>query len=300
MSPRSVFSAVGCAALLASASAFAPSATHQHPSLHSSTATSTTSVASSPQHATEESYPSLLQSASICAHSDSCSIDLAEDYLREIVHVQSGCAAGTLSGVACDDVLNVSAIVADLRVKIDQGKAGVKREAVSFWDQRQDELVTLAASVDGSAVGGLAAPIKPGYLAVAALYSIMMANAFLPAITDPDALSAAAGGVVPFSGEEIWWAIRDGYAPDLVSHFFHNGGLLVGDATTVSPTLDHLTAEEVMWSIRDGYGFEALNADAGYAEGSLPFTPQEVWWAVQNGYSMDMLGHWIRNSGLAV
>jgi len=105
---------------------------------------------------------------------------------------------------------------------------------------------------------------------------------------------------VPFSGEEVWWSIRDGYAPDLVSHFFHNGGLLVGDASTVSPTLDHLTAQEVMWGIRDGYGFEALNADAGYAEGSLPFTPQEIWLAISNGYSMDMLGHWIRNSGLAV
>ena len=130
MSPRSLSSAVGCAALLAAASAFSPSATHQHqPLLSSSTAASTTSVAASPQHATEESYPSLLQSASICAHSDSCSIDLAEEYLQEIVHVQSGCAAGTLSGGVCDDVLNVSAIVADLRVKIDEGKVGVKREA---------------------------------------------------------------------------------------------------------------------------------------------------------------------------
>jgi len=127
--PRSLSSAVGCAALLATASAFSPSATHQHPSLLSSASTTTTSVAASPQHATEESYPSLLQSASVCAHSDSCSIDLAEDYLREIVHVQSGCAAGTLSGGVCDDVLNVSAIVADLRVKIDEGKVGVKREA---------------------------------------------------------------------------------------------------------------------------------------------------------------------------
>jgi len=298
--PRSLSSAVGRAALLATASAFSPTATHQHPSLLSSASSTTTSVAASPQHATEESYPSLLQSASVCAHSDSCSIDLAEDYLREIVHVQSGCAAGTLSGGVCDDVLNVSAIVADLRVKIDEGKVGVKREAASFWDQRQDDLVTLASSVDGSAVGGLVAPIKPGYLAVAALYTILVANAFLPAITDPDAISAAVGGVVPFSGEELWWSIRDGYAPDLISHFFHNGGLLVGDASTVSPTLDHLTAQEVMWGIRDGYGFEALNADAGYAEGSLPFTPQELWWATQNGYSMDMLGQWIRNSGLAV
>lgn len=81
---------------------------------------------SSTNHATEDMYPQLLNSASLCAHSDTCSIESAESYLREIVHIQSGCAAGTLSGSAtCNDVLSVSEVVADLREKIGEG---AKRE----------------------------------------------------------------------------------------------------------------------------------------------------------------------------
>ena len=77
---------------------------------------------SSVHHASEDKYPALLNNASLCAHSDSCPIDSAEGYLREIVHIQSGCAAGTLSGHAvCDDVLDVAEVVADLREKIKQG-----------------------------------------------------------------------------------------------------------------------------------------------------------------------------------
>ena len=72
---------------------------------------------------TEDMYPNLLSSASLCANDESCSIESANLYLKEIVHIQSGCAAGTLSGSnVCDDVLNVSAVVAELRDKI--GKAG--------------------------------------------------------------------------------------------------------------------------------------------------------------------------------
>jgi hypothetical protein len=71
---------------------------------------------------TEDAYPQLLSSAALCANSDSCSVESAQLYLREIVHVQSGCAAGTLSGDAvCGDVQGVSAVVADLRRKIGEG-----------------------------------------------------------------------------------------------------------------------------------------------------------------------------------
>lgn len=121
MSPK-IKSAFTCL-LASSASGFAP------PSSSSSTTQRTAAIAPlhmSTLHATEETYPSLLSNASLCAHSDTCSIELAESYLREIVHVQSGCAAGTLSGNAvCDDVLDVSEVVADLRDKIARG---AKRE----------------------------------------------------------------------------------------------------------------------------------------------------------------------------
>ena len=140
-------------------------------------------------HATEDSYPSLLNSASLCANSDTCSIESAELYLKEIIHIQSGCAAGTLSGNdTCDDVLGVSAVVADLRRKI--GEEGTGREVVlrSFSSME--------------------------LLGIGALYTIAAIS-----------MLHASEGVVPFTAQEVWWAIRDGYAGDLAGHWFRNGGL---------------------------------------------------------------------------
>lgn len=299
MSPRisTVITITGCVALLASPSAsFVPSSPQR-------------TAAAMPLHMSstaEDPYPALLRSASACAGSESCSVEDAEAYLLEVVAMQSGCAAGTLSGNGvCEDVLEVSAIVADLRQKVApilrqkvaDGKEGVKREVRSFWDQRQEELVVLASSVEGSGAGALKAPVKPVYLAMAALYTVCLASSLNPADVDVDSL---AGGVAPFTAEEFWWAVRDGYVRDLADHFFHHGGLLVGEVSATTPTLDHLTAQEVAWSVRDGYVADALSTGEGFAEGSVPFTPQEVWWSVQNGYSTDMLEHYIRNSGLAV
>lgn len=239
----------------------------------------------------EENYPQFLNSASLCAHSDSCSIESAELYLKEIVHVQSGCAAGTLNGYAvCEDVAGVSEVVADLRAKIEEG---AKQEVRTFWDKRQEELMALTAASDGSA-GALTAPMKPAYLAFAALYTVAIVSAFHPATMD-----ASAGGVVPFTAQEVWWAVRDGYIGDLTHHLFNNGGLVVSDASAAVGS--SFSPQEIMWSIRDGYAGDTLLADASASGGgveSVPFTPQEVWWSIQNGYSFDMVEHWFRNGGL--
>lgn len=214
--------------------------------------------------------------------------------MREIVHIQSGCAAGTMSGnAACNDVLSVTEVVADLRQKIGEG---AKREVGTFWDKRQEELETLAAASDGSAIAPLTAPLKPAYLAIAALYTIAFISIFQPPIMDPNA-----GGVVPFTAQELWWSIRDGYLGDLTHHLFRNGGLAVSDAVATVGT--SLSPQELFWSIRDGYAdntlFSATGGSGGGVE-SVPFTPQEVWWAIQNGYSYDMIEHWFRNGGLSV
>lgn len=113
------------------------------------------------------------------------------------------------------------------------------------------------------------------------------------------------GGVVPFTAQEVWWAIRDGYAADLASHAFRNGGLLVGDADPSAPAFaaafGGLSPQEVWWSIRDGYfGETLLGASGGGGVESVPFTPQEMWWAVRDGYAADMVGHWFRNGGLSM
>jgi hypothetical protein len=78
------------------------------------------STASIPEHL----YPQLLSSASLCANSETCSIESAESYLREIIHVQSGCVAGTVTGQeVCNDVGRTSEVVAGLREKIRRGAA---------------------------------------------------------------------------------------------------------------------------------------------------------------------------------
>ncbi len=88
----------------------------------SSSSSSSSSPSSSSPSSSDSYYPQLLASASVCASSDSCSIESAELFLREIFHAQSGCAAGTVSGSEiCDDVIEVSEIVANLREKIGTG-----------------------------------------------------------------------------------------------------------------------------------------------------------------------------------
>lgn len=292
MSPRIVITCLLAAA--APAAGFAPSSSSASLVAPARSALHMASTA----HASEDMYPQLLNSASLCAHSDTCSIESAESYLREIVHIQSGCAAGTLSGDAvCYDVLGVSEVVADLREKIGEG---AKQEVKTFWDKRQEELENLAvASVaaDGSPTAALTAPLKPAYLAIAALYTF----AFI-AMMQPGTMEANANGAVPFTAQEVWWAVRDGYIGDLAHHMFTNGGLAVSDATTAAAGAGHgLSPQELFWSIRDGYASDTLFASG--AEGgvdSVPFTPQEVWWAVKNGYSYDMVEHWFRTGGLSV
>lgn len=246
----------------------------------------------------EMGYPQLLNSASMCAHSESCSLENAEYYLQEIVHIQSGCAAGTLAGNAvCDDVLGVSEVVADLRQKIGEG---AKREVRTFWDQRQEEMEILAAaSMEGGPAVALKAPLKPAFLALAALYAIAIITVFQPATMD-----ASSGGVVPFTAQEVWWSVRDGFVGDLANHLFRNGGLAVSyDDTAVSAVVGNtLSPQELMWSIRDGYAENTIFASNAVGGGvqSEPFTPQEVWWAIQHGYSYDMIAHWAQNGGLVV
>lgn len=73
----------------------------------------------------EQLYPQLLNSASLCANSESCSIESAELYLREIIHVQAGCAAGSTMAAGneevCSDVGRTSEVLAGLREKIRKG-----------------------------------------------------------------------------------------------------------------------------------------------------------------------------------
>ena len=182
----------------------------------------------------------------------------------------------------------------------------------SFWEQRQQEFETLVTSSLDS-TNGLSstasltqAPLKPTYLALAALYTVFVISILNPTLVD---VNTAVGGVVPFTAQEVWWAIRDGYASDLATHLFHNGGLAVGDASSMSAASSSLTPQEVWWSIRDGYVDNTLFSSGVSVDGVLgdvevggggvvPFKPQEIYWAVRDGYVGDLVQHLFRNGGL--
>lgn len=67
----------------------------------------------------DESF--LMQWASECADSESCSLEDAKFCLDNVIRIQSGCSSGSLVGNSvCDDVVVAAGIVANLREKIDR------------------------------------------------------------------------------------------------------------------------------------------------------------------------------------
>ena len=75
----------------------------------------------------EEDAIYLMHKARECAMSDSCSVEDAEGFLHDVLHVQSGCAAGSLSSHAvCEEQDVVAEIVAHLRAKVDGSKTYVQ------------------------------------------------------------------------------------------------------------------------------------------------------------------------------
>ncbi len=104
--------------------------THHHHLTTTTTTTTLHSTASTPEQL------HLLTSASLCANSESCSIESAELYLREIISVQAGCASAAVAGeeedVVCSDVGRTSEVVAGLREKIRRGAVKENAAWVSF------------------------------------------------------------------------------------------------------------------------------------------------------------------------
>lgn len=100
-------------ALAGKTQAFSPSGMNLH-----RTATKLNSYAID----SEDDAMQIMMKAEACAHSDVCSIDDAEKYLQEVIHIQSDCVSGSLSSAAiCDDVLLATEVVSSLREKISQG-----------------------------------------------------------------------------------------------------------------------------------------------------------------------------------
>ncbi|KAL3763779.1 hypothetical protein ACHAW5_000352 [Stephanodiscus triporus] len=274
---------------LAMSSSASPPSSSSHPSVVAAAAA-----------AAESYYPQLLASASICASSEGCPIETAESYLRAIFLVQSGCAAGTVSGSGvCDDVTVVGEVgemgggggrvsgggggggggvvvvvvggwkhchfKSGSRELGGGGGEGCTRDVAlrvfsTFWDRRREELP------------------KPAYLALAALYAVACACALHPPDASVVVVAGGGGGVSPLAAQEMWWAVRDGYVGDVVAHVFRNGGLLVG-GDVLGDALSS-AASSLTTTIGDGDGVVVGNA---------PLSPQELFWSIRDGYAGNTL-----------
>lgn len=240
----------------------------------------------------------MMQQASNCAFSDSCSIDEIQGCIAGIVQVQERCAADMTSGAVCDNISETADILARLREKV---KNGTKAETRSFIAKRQIEFENLVmASVDSenglSSSASLTAPIKPAYLAIASLYAFWIIS-FHSDVS-----------VIPFTAQEWWWAVRDGYLNDMVMQYANHGGWSIAGFDDVIRSTP-FTAEEWWWSIRDGYTLDVISENmknGGYLVGTsdvddirpLAFTADEWWNAAKDGYLATMISHFSRNGGL--
>lgn len=219
----------------------------------------------------------MFQQARDCASSDSCSLEAAEGYLSDVLHVQSACASGALVGNddVCENVDVAAEIVANLRAKI-----------------------ALESSIGRRAVGGLKNSLPLTLGAVMILLSVIVASSSVT--VSPDA--------TPFTLQEWWWAMKGGYLPNMLEHYFRHGGLVVDDIEF--PRLMPFTLQEWLWSIQGGYfptmlqdffhngGFEVDNTVAA-AQAVSPLTPQEWVWAVQGGYVDTLMEQYAKHGGLA-
>lgn len=136
----------------------------------------------------ESSYHYILNKAREYAFSDFTTVNEAKQYLTYILELESACMSGDAVGHdICDNVLEVTDIVAHLRQKADQKQA-------------------------------MSASSKEALL-VASLGSLTALLIFLSSFLEPKA------DVVPFTWEEWIWAMQGGYLDSMVAHFIRNGGL---------------------------------------------------------------------------
>eukprot|EP00980_Cylindrotheca_fusiformis_P028693 scaffold22638_cov138-Cylindrotheca_fusiformis.AAC.5 len=174
----------------------------------------------------DESF--LMKQAQSCVNSDACSLEESQECLENVIRVQSACSSGSLLGSeVCDDVDDVASLVATLRERIDRQ---VQRMRV----------------------------MKAGSTAISVSLAMVALTVCATGLIHNDP------AVAPFTLQEWWWSIRDGYFPLMIKEYYENGGL----ATAQSE--------------------------------ATPFTMQEVWWAVKGGFFNDMAAHYFRNGGLGL
>ena len=131
-------------------------------------------------------FRQMISKARECAYSDSGSAIDARMFLREILHLESGCVSGNLSGEICDNIDEIADIVAHLRVKAED---------------------TTSVVVPGAT------------LALMSTTVLVMLAAVLMTTID------TGSGSTPYTLQEWMWAAQGGYMGNMVEHFIRNGGL---------------------------------------------------------------------------
>lgn len=214
----------------------------------------------------DESF--LMQVARNCAYSDECSLEEAEACLDNVIRIQSDCSSGSLVGSeVCEEVTATADVVANLRQKIE---IQTKRLSV----------VTAGKTVMNISM----------VLALAAVAMTGMTH------TDP--------AVAPFTLQEVWWSVRDGYLPLLLKEYYTNGGFATENFV---PEATSFTMQELWWAVKGGYAPElvshyfkngGLMTGEDVAVSAVPFTLQEWGFAMQGGFLDQMLAQTFMNGGL--
>ena len=146
------------------------------------------SVASYPFDDDDLHFRQMITKARECAFSDTGSAVDAKWYLHEILHLESGCVSGNLSGAICENVDEVADIVAHLRAKVAAQATDVSVPNVALTIMSSTVLLMVAA--------------------------ILMTTVAIPG-----------SDKTPFTLQEWMWAIQGGYVDNMIDHFMRNGGL---------------------------------------------------------------------------
>jgi len=243
-------------ALVGEAAAFSPNSIKP---LHCATRLNSFAIDS------DDDAMSMMMKADLCARSETCSIDDAEHYLEEVLHLQSDCVSGAISSEQiCDDIAFPSQVVASLREKIE-----LERRKSTF--KLNPVVVSLGAAYLAAGAWSMvhhpgvepftaqewAWGIRDGY--AGEMIQTFMKHGGMPAVDQVD--------VTPFTPQEWWWSVRDGYFSEMFAQSAKNGGLVVYDA----PVEDIVTAQ---------------------------FLPEEWSNAIKDGYASDMISHYFKHGGL--
>lgn len=115
----------------------------------------------------------------------------ARQFLHEILHLESGCSSGTLSGDICNIDEDMVNIVSHLRAKAEQ--------------RASDVIIVTAPDVA---------------LTLMSTTTLLMVTAVLLSVMGTPGSESS-----PYTFQEWMWATQGGYLDNMVAHYFRNGGL---------------------------------------------------------------------------